>query len=184
MGEKNRRYEFRETRLPKCACLNCGKVLDAATSMEGHAPHEGGVSICFDCGHVAIFDAQLMFRPPTDAEMLEIAGHPVLVQVQKARAEAMLMSKLSRKTIFRHHRSSLEDSMKTAIEVRSIDDLVLELQKRFTFWVIKPSDIHIEEYMPWADTRIGWEKTYLVTLSGKGVVGFTNGPLGDSNGPD
>lgn len=40
--------------------------------------------------------------------------------------------------------------------------------------------IKIEPYAPWTwpDIRIGWDRTYVVTVNGvQGPVGFTDGPL-------
>lgn len=46
-------------------------------------------------------------------------------------------------------------------------------------------DVTVEAYAPWTwpDTRIGWEKTYLVSIKLIGPVGFTDGPLDDLKPP-
>jgi hypothetical protein len=69
------------------ACLDCGKVLDAAIGV-GHRrkPKAGSITICMYCGHIQAFDWQLKLRPLTDQEMADIAGDEALVAVQKARA--------------------------------------------------------------------------------------------------
>jgi hypothetical protein len=61
-------------------CLGCGKILDTSSPAGNQErPHEGALSICWDCGHVQVFDENLRFRPPTDDEIVEIAGHPAMV---------------------------------------------------------------------------------------------------------
>jgi hypothetical protein len=81
---------MRETRLPAVACLACGKIMDAATTLTGdHGPRSGDISLCLYCGHLAAFDAELRLRPLTDAEIVEIAGAPVIIEAQKARGAIM-----------------------------------------------------------------------------------------------
>lgn len=81
-------YVGKDTRTPENACLDCGKVLDAAFGV-GHRskPHPGGITICMDCGHVQVFDGQLKFRALTDQEIIDIAGDEVILITQKARAD-------------------------------------------------------------------------------------------------
>jgi hypothetical protein len=80
------RLDAPEHRMPPCACLGCGKVLDAATVTDGSAaaPHPGAVSVCFDCGYLQVFADDLSFRNLTDDEMVEIAGHPEIVMAGTA----------------------------------------------------------------------------------------------------
>jgi hypothetical protein len=72
---------------PNRACLDCGKMLDQASGL-GHdrKPKPGDITICFGCGHIMAFAKDLSFRPLTDAEMIEIAGNPVIVKAQTLRA--------------------------------------------------------------------------------------------------
>jgi hypothetical protein len=94
MGEKKRRDAIDKLndvmrqrmtapdhRLKPSACLGCGKVLDGATVTDGRdvKPHPGAVSICFSCGHIQMFADDMSFRPLTDDEIYEVAGHPELV---------------------------------------------------------------------------------------------------------
>jgi hypothetical protein len=73
--------------MPDNVCLACGNVLDAADNLTGkRKPKSGDISVCIDCGHIMAFGEDLSFRPLTDAEMIEIAGHPTIVGIQKARA--------------------------------------------------------------------------------------------------
>jgi len=77
------------------------------------------------------------------------------------------------KTIkFRFHRGSLEESMKTQIEVKTIDELVTEINMDNYFCPELTKDqITIEKYD--YDPRINWD-TYIVN-SRDGVIGFMNG---------
>lgn len=63
-------------------CLNCGKLLDGATSVDGtdRQPEAGSVSVCVYCGHVMIFAEGGGFRAPTDEEITELAGLPELLK--------------------------------------------------------------------------------------------------------
>jgi hypothetical protein len=87
-------YAGKDTRTQPNACLDCGKVMDAATGI-GHRrkPRPGSISICLDCGHIMAFDWQLKFRPLTDEEVLAIAGDPVVIAAQWARNEYMKAKK-------------------------------------------------------------------------------------------
>jgi hypothetical protein len=66
---------------------------------------------------------------------------------------------------FREHRGSLEESMKTIINVESLNDI----QKLFP----DSKKIEIKKYC--YDDRINWD-TFIVTDE-NGVLGFTNGNL-------
>ena len=70
--------------LPELHCLNCGKLIDGATSVDGnHSPAPGDVTICIYCGHLMVFD--LTVRKPNDAELEELAGDKYILAIQKAR---------------------------------------------------------------------------------------------------
>jgi hypothetical protein len=66
-------------------CLGCGKILDTSAPAGGQRPHEGALSICWHCGHIQVFDEKMRFRPLTDDEIIEIAGHPALVAAMNIR---------------------------------------------------------------------------------------------------
>lgn len=71
-----------------CACLNCGEMMDGATAVgeEGRVmPSPGDVTVCLYCGHLMMFDDQLAFRNPSDAEIIELAGDERVVTIGKAR---------------------------------------------------------------------------------------------------
>jgi hypothetical protein len=63
-------------------------MLDAAASMSGeHSPEPDDISICLYCGHLMAFDGDLKFRPLTDAEMVQVAGDPRILAIQRARGK-------------------------------------------------------------------------------------------------
>lgn len=69
-------------RLPVSICWHCDMALDAATDPEDEqsVPTEGAVSICLYCGAVGIFGPELALRPPTEAELDELANDRELRQ--------------------------------------------------------------------------------------------------------
>lgn len=51
-------------------CLACGKDISAATGVGGaRMPKPNDISLCLYCGHLMLFDHQLLLRNPTDDEM-------------------------------------------------------------------------------------------------------------------
>jgi len=56
-------------------CPYCGRQnqLHAEAGGSDIAPHEGAVSICFQCNQPAMFNADLTLRKPTPEELDEIA---------------------------------------------------------------------------------------------------------------
>lgn len=69
-------------------CLNCGRALDAASSMTTkQKPRPGDVTICIDCGHIMAFADDLSMRALTDTEMIAVAGDRDIVMTQRALAE-------------------------------------------------------------------------------------------------
>ena len=79
-------------------------------------------------------------------------------------------------TKFRKHRGSLEDALATTVEVANRDDLLAHVLADFPPWwgSFEPDALEIRFYC--YDERIGWD-TYIVTIKGHGVIGFTDGPL-------
>jgi hypothetical protein len=75
--------------VPVSVCRGCGKPNDMRTKVGemGQGPKEGTISICFTCGHITMFAEDLTLRELTDEEMVDIAGDPEIIRVQKARAE-------------------------------------------------------------------------------------------------
>jgi DNA-directed RNA polymerase subunit RPC12/RpoP len=91
--------DFKAYKMPKNKCLDCGKAMDGATSVEHtEKPHEGSVSICFYCGHIMIFDEKLKFRELTDSEIIELAAHPTILRIQKARGQVLEKYRVKNKT--------------------------------------------------------------------------------------
>lgn len=59
-------------RTPECACLNCGRLMNAAGSTDGSPippPAEGDLSVCLRCGAVMKYDSAGKVRGMTQAEM-------------------------------------------------------------------------------------------------------------------
>lgn len=77
---------------------------------------------------------------------------------------------------YRDHRGSLDDSMKTVIEVSSIDDIKNHLNE---IW--KPFGKEVDEIKfdySWFDERTGWN-TYFVLQRLKGETRFTVAGMSD-----
>lgn len=75
--------------MKKDRCPNCGKRLDAATCFTDPAakPAPGDLTICFYCGHLMAFADDLRVRQLTDPEMVEVAGDPRILALQRVRHE-------------------------------------------------------------------------------------------------
>lgn len=77
---------------------------------------------------------------------------------------------------FREHRGQLRDSMATCVKVPDRQALIDHLYRSFQM-PLPFDEIRIEPYSKHPDRRIGWPETYVVTLEGYGVIGFTDGPV-------
>lgn len=69
-------------------CLNCGKVNDRlGGAIDEHSvPVPGDVTMCIECGHLAIYDENPQrLRELTAAELLEVMQDPEIQAVQLAR---------------------------------------------------------------------------------------------------
>jgi hypothetical protein len=71
---------------PLAACPFCGRGNDRSTSIEAHLapPSAGDASICFKCGAVSVYVADLSLRRPTVDEMGEFMGVPDVVRAMQA----------------------------------------------------------------------------------------------------
>jgi hypothetical protein len=71
---------------PKCACLECGLILDGAFCVGNNnaTPKDGDITICIRCGHVMAFSEDLRLRHLTDDEIKEVAGDQRIITAQKA----------------------------------------------------------------------------------------------------
>jgi hypothetical protein len=76
------------TKVPKQLCPYCGYFFDRTAITKGleQPPKEGDVSLCLKCCEIAIFNADLTVRKPTDAELAEIHNAPCWAQISRARA--------------------------------------------------------------------------------------------------
>lgn len=84
---------------------------------------------------------------------------------------------------FREHRGAYMDSMATVVEIADHAALVDHIRSmlapyRFEF------DSRLLRVKPYGgiDSRNGWD-TYIVTIDGFGVVGFTDGPCNATEKP-
>jgi hypothetical protein len=86
---------------------------------------------------------------------------------------------------FRQHRGGLAESMQTVVEIKDRAALVAYAFKLLAPFYFREEDVaaglNVEPYgcqaggPPMYDKRTGWH-TYIVTLKGYGVLGFTDGP--------
>ena len=78
--------------VPTSRCTACGHDLDRATAVgdigDDPAPERGDFTVCIRCGHIMVYGESQQLRDPTDDEIKEIAGNPVLLAIQKARSAA------------------------------------------------------------------------------------------------
>jgi hypothetical protein len=81
---------FNMTRLDiETACTNCGKKLDATTSVDHREiPKPGAIGICLVCCHIMVYDETLHLRDLNDQEMLDVAGNPEIIRLVNALGSA------------------------------------------------------------------------------------------------
>lgn len=81
-------------RLKEHQCSQCDYVFDMATSAsERGLPKEGDISICFKCGHIAMFNADTSVRDFKEGEWEEIdeeVRNQILAQQQFLKLEKMM----------------------------------------------------------------------------------------------
>jgi hypothetical protein len=77
---------------------------------------------------------------------------------------------------FREHRGGLAESMITMVEVPDVPSLIAHIRQLLSRYVFEfPDDaVHIRLYLDTVDKRIGWKKTYIVTIDKYGVIGWTD----------
>lgn len=80
---------------------------------------------------------------------------------------------------FRQHRALLSEAMETACVLRSREELVALAKEEFRRFgvTVVDKDVKVEMYDREPDDRIGWDCTYIVTVRGHGVFGFSDGPF-------
>lgn len=83
-------------------------------------------------------------------------------------------------TRFREHRGSITDSKETEVVINNREELVAHCKsiigETFDF---DPEKLKVEPYYDQPDSRIGWNRTYIVSIDGYGVVGFTDSPCNE-----
>lgn len=79
---------------------------------------------------------------------------------------------------FRMHRGSLDESMKTVIDVDGFNGLAAHIREKFIDFgpTFDDSQLKIKAYGG-DDARIGWRDVHIVTIDGYGVVSFCEGPI-------
>lgn len=79
----------------------------------------------------------------------------------------------------RQHRGSLEESMKTLTVVNNREELLKVMREELAPFghLVPESYVSVALYSGVPDTRIGWDKTYVVYIDGYGVFGFMDGEL-------
>ncbi len=77
--------------------------------------------------------------------------------------------------LFRSHRGSFDDSMETVKEFEDREKFLEFLKEEMKHWPC-PFDGHLVQVEPYCifDERNNWS-TYIVTMEGYGVLGFTDG---------
>lgn len=78
--------------------------------------------------------------------------------------------------LFREHKGSLEDSMKTVFSFDSKESLFAHCKSICIREGLNTDDFTVKLYQDFPDERIGWDKTYIVTTK-EGVLGFTDGTV-------
>lgn len=80
---------------------------------------------------------------------------------------------------FREHRGGLAESMETMVVVDGKKGLVAHIQKLLKPYsvAVADSDVAASLYGSSGDQRIGWEKVYVVTVKGYGVIGFSDSAI-------
>lgn len=75
------------TKIPPHSCAKCGYGMDATTSAYGKGrPSEGDVSMCLNCGALAVFNKDLTLRQPTKEEQDSLNLNPSIIKAQITRA--------------------------------------------------------------------------------------------------
>ena len=61
------------SKIPECCCPNCGKRIDAATSLDAATyPKENDVTVCGYCATICIFKEDLSLRKMDVEEFVEL----------------------------------------------------------------------------------------------------------------
>jgi hypothetical protein len=72
-------------RVPKSVCPICFTALDAASGVGGDlVPSEGDVTVCLECGNIAVFTVDLRLRVPTEEEFSQLKHDRRILAMQIA----------------------------------------------------------------------------------------------------
>lgn len=79
---------------------------------------------------------------------------------------------------FREHRDTIAESIDTIVTLKDRQALVEHCQKFLAPLGIQfePDALTLTYYSDIPDTRVGWERTYIVIIEGHGVIGFSDSP--------
>lgn len=80
------RYSDGTPKLKPQMCVECGLLFNAASPTRGprNLPKPGNVSLCLNCGHLTLFDDNLMLREPTAEENAE----PEIIELRQRGRDA------------------------------------------------------------------------------------------------
>ncbi len=81
--------------------------------------------------------------------------------------------------LYRDHRGGLAESMETVVELKDRAALDAHIIKLLEPWMVMTPD-RIKARWYCNDPRIGWD-TWMITVDGYGVMGFTNGDPDDQS---
>lgn len=79
---------------------------------------------------------------------------------------------------FREHRGTIAESIETIVTLKDRQALVDHCQTLLTplSFRFEPDALTVTYYSDMPDTRVGWERTYIVIIEGHGVIGFSDSP--------
>ena len=84
-----------ETVTPGLICVECDHAMNRGRGPG--TPGPGDFSLCIRCGSLNVFEQQMRFRRPTDAEMLEAAADREIQAIRRAIYQAREMADRIRK---------------------------------------------------------------------------------------
>jgi len=84
-------------RIEKGSCLNCGKLLTAASAQHDHAPKPGAIMVCLYCSHVMEWSGERLVEL-SDETIKAIAGDPDVVHAVKVTGLFRVLNRAPRQT--------------------------------------------------------------------------------------
>lgn len=86
MTSKPLDYLGEKHRMPDAHCNNCGALLSGASGYNtNEMPTPGMWALCIYCGNLAVYADDMTLRELSDAELLEAAGDPDIIKMQRVR---------------------------------------------------------------------------------------------------